>query len=363
MAAVETRIGRMSGLYACAAAKAALTSLLTGQKITKVSIALPELGKAEFVICDCSLERGIAHCSVLVNDADDMGARNEIRIDATVSIKRKKGVVVEAGTGIATTAGSCPGKRACTSTIDRATFLAIRHELADVLDENECHRGVKVVLSAHHCESLRYSAESDPIVLTFGTCKLYTVPATKEKLVGFLNKAMQSGLKLVVMTQSSFDEQSAYRRYTLSRSQVVNMGNYVGFMVRQAALRFRKILVVGHPAKLLKVLLDCYNTHSQKSVSILPWLKRQAEKEFWCGPIVQASLNAAYTAEGVIACIPSEQRLKFFNPIATRIEAKLKMYARSPVDVGVVLVNTNCHCIGCGNQARYWEEVGCLRLR
>jgi len=44
IAAVETRIGRMSGLYACAAAKAALTSLLTGQKITKVSIALPELG-------------------------------------------------------------------------------------------------------------------------------------------------------------------------------------------------------------------------------------------------------------------------------------------------------------------------------
>jgi len=123
IAAVETRIGRMSGLYACAAAKAALTSLLTGQKIAKVSIALPELGKAEFVICDCSLESGIAHCSVLVNDADDMGARNEIRIDAAVSIKRKKGVVVQAGTGIATTTGSCPGKRECTSTIDRATFL------------------------------------------------------------------------------------------------------------------------------------------------------------------------------------------------------------------------------------------------
>lgn len=368
---MNARTDNFLGMYACAAAKAALVMYLTRRHIDKVSITLPEIENSEFVIHDCLLENGVARCSVLVNGNDDVNAGNELIINAEVSIKRKKGVTVEAGKGIAGMTGSCLAKHAGRSTIDRATLVAIRQELSNVLDDFECHRGAQVVLSVHGGEKVdcrdTLSCSRDnrqmPIVISFGKLKPWSHPAIKENLVEILDAASRNGFHIVAMVQDGIGEHAVHRRYILGTTQVVNINNYVGFMVRQAAVRFKKVLVVGHPGKLLKILLDCYNTQTQKSASALPYLKREAEKEFWCGPTVQATLMVAPTAEGVIACIPLEERQKFFKPIATRIEAKLKMYARSPVDVGVVLVDTDCHCLGLGDRARSWEVDGWLQLR
>jgi cobalt-precorrin-5B (C1)-methyltransferase len=331
-----------TGMCACAAAKAALTTLLRRQHDDSVTITLPAQNAIEFAVDEWSLSNGIARCGVSAKNDAAASAGDGLKITAEVSIRRKKGIAIESSSGIG---------------IDRTAHAIIRRELENVLDENECHRGVQVTFSSS-CGDW-----APPVNISFGACKPPAVPAVKSNLTGLLDQAKEYGFNLVAMTQGEVDRFATHRRYSLSCAQVIEIHNYVGYMVRQAALRFNKVLVVGHPGKLFKIHLGCYNTHTQKSVSIVPHLKRRAAEHSWCGQAIVNAMSDAFTAEDVIACIPPEQRLKFFDPLARQIESRLKMYARSPIDVGVMLVNKKAHVVGCGRQARQWEENGCLRLR
>jgi cobalt-precorrin-5B (C1)-methyltransferase len=305
-----------------------------------------------------------------MDGGDDPDCTSGLMIYAEVSLKRRKRIVVEGGPGVGTV--TRPGLQIPVgeSAINRTPRLMITRELGNILDEHECHKGAHVTISAPGGEDVAQKTFNPKlgivggisIIGPTGKVKPYSIPATKKSLVLLLDQAKAHGYQLVVMVPGNSGEKAAHRRYSLPAEQVAQMGNYVGYMVREAARRFEGVLVLGHPGKLLKILLDCYNTHCQKSASALPLVKDLVREQFWYGA-VEKQIVVSPTVEGVVSSIPPEERIGFFSLIASRIEKRLKGYARVPIDVGVVLVDMDSHCIGCGQQARAWEENGCLRLR
>jgi len=364
------RTGYTTGSCATAAAKAALKMLLTGRVIPGITIHLPGGEEAAFALFESSITEGVARCAVKKDGGDDPDVTSGLMIHAEVSITRRKGITITGGEGVGTV--TKPGLRipVGASAINRTPRLMITRELEDVLDQHDCHKGAHVVISVPGGDAVAQKTFNPKlgivggisIIGTTGKVKPFSVPAVKKSLILFLEQAKAHGFPLVVMAPGNIGERAAHRRYYLGGEQVVQMSNYVGYMIRQAAKRFDKALILGHPGKLLKILLNCYNTHSQKSASALPFIKRLVQKQAWPGP-VKDTINLSPTVEGVVACIPPKERFAFFNPLATEIENKLKQYARAPADIGVVLTDMDCYCIGCGKQAAQWEENGCLRLR
>jgi cobalt-precorrin-5B (C1)-methyltransferase len=301
---------------------------------------------------------------------DDPDVTGGLLIYAEVSMVRRKGVNIRGGEGVGTV--TKPGLQVPVgwSAINPVPRSMIRGELENLLDCHGCHRGVSVTISIPGGEEIAARTFNPKlgieggisIIGTTGIVKPYSVSAVKKSLVLFLDQACAHGITMPVLVPGNVGERAAHRRYALRTEQVAQMSNFVGYMVRQAAKRFHRVLVLGHPGKLLKVLLDCYNTHSQKSASPLPMVREKAAAQFWFPPIAE-QLVISPTVEGVISCIPPEHRFGFFNPMATGIERRLRGYARGPLDVGVVLVNMEGHCVGSGPRARRWEEDGCLRLR
>lgn len=364
------RSGYTTGSCATAAAKAALQMLLTGHLCESVCITLPRGEPATFAVHDSRMTDGIARCAVLKDGGDDPDCTNGLMVYADVTLRRRKKITLEGGPGVGTV--TKPGLQIPVgeSAINRTPRAMIRRELENILDEHECHKGAHVVISVPGGEDVAQKTFNPKlgitggisIIGTTGKVKPYSIPAIKKSLVLFLEQAKAHGYQLVVMVPGNIGERAAHRRYSLPAEQVAQMSNYVGYMIRQAAKRFDRALVLGHPGKLLKILLDCYNTHSQKSVSALPLVKKLTRDQLWYNA-AEEQILASPTVEGVVSSIPPEERLGFFSPIASIIENKLKSYARTPIDAGVVLVDMESHCIGCGQQARAWEENGCLRLR
>lgn len=364
------RSGYTTGSCATAASKAALRMLLSGNVINAVCITLPCGEKAEFKLHDYKIVNGVARCGVQKDGGDDPDCTNGLMIYAEVKTKRHKGVIIEGGLGIGIV--TKPGLHIPVGeyAINRIPRLMIKRELENVLDEYGCHRGVHVKISVPGGEKTALRTFNPKlgivggisIIGTTGKVKPYSVPAVKKSMILFLDQAKACGYKLPVLVPGNIGEKAAHRRYVLGNEQVVQMSNYVGFMVRQASKRFDNVIVLGHPGKLLKINLGCYNTHSQKSISPVPYIKKKASEQLWYGSVKNGMCNMP-TVEGVIGCIPERKRFELFNPLASKIERRLKGYVRSALDIGVVLVDMNSSCIGLGRNARYWEGRECLQLR
>ena len=88
------RTGYTTGSCAAAAAKAAVTALLTGELVERVSIHLPVGREVEFAVHRCQrLDGGRVVCSVLKDGGDDPDATHGAEICATVSLAPADGGV------------------------------------------------------------------------------------------------------------------------------------------------------------------------------------------------------------------------------------------------------------------------------
>jgi len=364
------RTGYTTGSCACAAAKAALTMLLRNRQIETITITLPSGKKVEFPVSNTLIHNGTARCAVVKDSGDDPDVTNGLSIFADVSIKRRKGVQIEGGEGIGKV--TKPGLQIPVgeSAINPVPRKMIISELEDLLDAHECHKGVHVIISVPGGEKIAEKTFNPKlgiiggisIIGTTGVVKPYSVPAIKKSLLLFVDQAKALGHNFIVLVPGNIGEKAAHKQYFLNTTQVAQMSNYVGFMVKKSSLKFDKILIVGHPGKLLKIILGCFTTHSQKSISPVPWLQKQV---LACPRITinKQDIIISPTVEGIISCIPAGDRLSVFSPMASRIEKKLRGYTTSPVNIGVVLTDMDGNCIGCSDQVRYWEEHGFLKLR
>jgi cobalt-precorrin-5B (C1)-methyltransferase len=364
------RTGYSTGSCAAAAAKAAIMMLLSKKPVNSIIIDLPCGESAEFSIHDQKYDNAFARCAVKKDGGDDPDITSGLFIYADVSLNKRKGVIIEGGDGVGKV--TKPGLQIPVGewAINPVPRKMIQHELESLLDEYECHKGAHVVISVPDGSEIAKKTFNPKlgiiggisIIGTTGKVKPFSNVAVKKSLILFLEQAKAHNYSLIVMTPGNLGEKAARQRYILGDEQVVQISNYVGYMVRQGVSRFDKILVMGHPGKLLKIILGCFTTHSQKSISPLPWLREQVSRQTWYKN-TDDNLKHSPTVEGVITCIPSEYRLPFFSIFASKIEHILRGYAKAPVEIGVVLTDMSGNCIGCGKQALLWEKEKCLQLR
>jgi len=364
------RTGYSTGSCATAAAKAALKMLLSKKTVNSIIITLPNGENAEFSIYDQKYDNAFAKCAVKKDGGDDPDITSGLLIYAEAKLNKRKCVIIKGGEGVGKV--TKPGLQIPVGewAINPVPRKMIHHELENLLDDFECHKGVHVVISVPQGLEIAKKTFNPKlgivggisIIGTTGKVKPFSNVAVKKSLILFLEQAKAQNYSLIVMTPGNLGEKAARQRYILGEEQVVQISNYVGYMVRQAVLRFDKILIIGHPGKLLKIILGCFNTHSQKSISPLPWLREQVSRQTWYKN-TDDNLKNILTVEGIITCIPHDYRLSLFNNFASKIENILKRYAKKTTQIGVVLTDMSGNCIGFGKQALIWEKEKCLQLR
>lgn len=348
------RTGFTTGACAAAAAKAAATLLCEGVAPETVEIDLPEGRRVRFSVVRSGLAAHGAHAAVCKDAGDDPDVTHQALIIAEVAFAEGDDVQFAAGegVGIVTKPGLsvAPGEPA----INPAPRQMIRQALREVTP-----RGLHVTVSIPGGRELaartfnpRLGIEGGlSIIGTTGIVKPFSVPALTASLQCALDVAAAGGVRAPVLVPGNIGERAAHRNLRLDPGQTVQVSNHWGFMLDRAAQesRFERLLVLGHPGKLAKLIDGEWDTHSSNSASAVGIVVRIAKEV--CGAPVPESA----TVEGIFeACGPARSG-RLGNALAVAVLAAITARIGSAKSPGVALINMAGDILGTEGDLTPWK--------
>lgn len=356
------REGYTTGACAAAAAKAAALMLFSQQPVEIVEITLPAGKQLRLSTLERVLGREIASCAIEKDGGDDPDNTHGLRIFAQVKKVSNHGgerVVIRGGqgVGIVTKPGlQIPVGEAAINPVPR---LMIRREVERVLP-SDCE--VEVTISVPGGEEIAKRTFNPrlgiiggiSILGTTGIVKPMSEEAFKASLALQLQIAVAKGLKEIVLTPGNIGEKIAKEKLDLNPEAIVQMSNFVGFMLDECRENgIEKILLLGHHGKLVKVAGGIFHTHSRVA---------DAKKEIIASHAVLVGANretvarilAANTAEEVLGIIEEKELGEVFNLLATKVSQKVSQHVYEEIEVGCILVSLTGKILGMDQRGQEW---------
>ena len=324
----ELKIGYTTGSCATAATKAALLSLITGEKTEKVSITLPS-GEMIYIPTRVILsEEGKASAVVIKDAGDDPDVTHGKEIVSTIALNADhKGVrfLQGKGVGMITLPGlDIPiGEPAINKTprmmMKREIFKVLRHY--EDLFTNGLQTGVDVTISVPEGEELAKKTFNPRLGIVGGISIIGTSgvvkPFSSAAFIGSIRREMQVakalGCKHIVINSGAKSEKYIKKLYPDFLSNAfVHYGNFIGDAIEIAKEEgFQKLtmgIMLGKAVKLAEGNLD---THSKKVVMNKDFLKSIAQ-EAKCEVEVLDKIDQITMARQLWDIIPSSNQ-SFFH--------------------------------------------------
>ncbi|MEA4871662.1 MAG: cobalt-precorrin-5B (C(1))-methyltransferase CbiD [Synergistaceae bacterium] len=318
----KLREGYSTGSCAAAAAKAAAIRAMLGTCPQEVEITTPE-GK-KFILPIIGFKDG--SFGVIKDAGDDPDSTNGLLIKASVKTSDSRGeVTFEAGegVGIVTLPGlKVPVGEPAINPVPRAMIeRAVREVIGD--------RSAAVTISVPRGAEVAKRTFNPRLGIVGGISILGTTGRVKpmneasllESLTLELNTHTAVGRKAIAVAFAGTGETALRNAYRIKNRAVVQCGNYIGYLLEESArLGLNKLLIGGHPGKLLKVTAGTFNTHNRTGGGAREALCTQAAIEGVSSEIIR-NLYESSTIEEAIGLL-SNNELDFLWDKLAHITAK-----------------------------------------
>jgi cobalt-precorrin-5B (C1)-methyltransferase len=252
-----------------AAAKAAALWLTTGECPERVEIETPTGRTLGLDVLPCSP----GCCGVVKDAGDDPDATDGLTVVVRVELPeggnlRENTVEFRAGEGVGTV--TLPGLKVPVG--EPAINPVPRRMIEEALRGAVGPRPAVVTVSVPGGEEIAKRTFNPrlgivggiSILGTRGTVRPMDEGAMLESLTLELNTHAALGKKAISLTFGGTGEAAMRKAFGLEGRCVVQVGNLVGFVLDEAErLGFDRILLCGHPGKLLKVAAGSFNTHNR----------------------------------------------------------------------------------------------------
>ncbi|MEP9412358.1 MAG: cobalamin biosynthesis protein CbiD [Candidatus Brocadia sp.] len=406
---MSLRSGYTTGSCATAAAKAATIGLFQKNIPDVVEIGTPAGIKLELKILDKQLSDNAAGCAVQKDAGDDPDVTNGCLVHARVERTYGKTIEIDGGEGVGRV--TKPGLQVPVghAAINPVPRRMIENAVREVIGHGI---GAKVIISVPNGRILGEKTFNPKIGIvggisiigTTGIVRPMSEDAFKMSLLCGLDIARGIGYETVVLVPGSLGERAILNLVNIPKDQIIQMSNFVGFMLKAARKRhFKKIILAGHPGKLAKLLRGDFHTHSSVSkpandiladiiekqiqnkeeglevrgkkteVKHPTPIKGFAENEkFLAGnnPTKDISisntmlnrLKGVSTVEGIVELLSDYRYLSVMDEVAERIEDKIQSFYKgeqqfAPPEVGVILFDMKGSIIGISDSAQSWLNL------
>ncbi len=342
------RRGFTTGTYSAAAAKAAV-SMLFGVPIDTVKVELPIGAEVKIKISKAFKEKGKAVCCVVKDAGDDPDVTHKAEICVKAK-KISKGIELKGGEGVGIVTKPGLQVRVGEPAINPVPRKMIFNEIKKVLPKGA---GVEVTVFVPKGEELAKKTMNErlgivggiSILGTTGVVEPMSEEAFKESLVPQIGVALAQGYKEVVLTPGRIGEKNALK-LGIPEDAIVQMGNFVGFMLRECAKRgVEKAVLFGHVGKLTKVAAGFFNTHSKISDSRIETITRHAIKLGIEEDIICMVMDAN-TAEHALQILKDKSKLHIFDSIAEEVVRKAVEFAGGKMEIGAALLSLDGEIVG-----------------
>ena len=413
---MSLRFGYTTGSCATAAAKAAAMGLFERYIPDEVEIDTPIGIKLRLKILNKQLSDNVSVCAVQKDAGDDPDVTNGCYVHARVERNFSETIEIDGGEGVGRV--TKPGLQIPVghAAINPVPTRMIENAVREVIGKNT---GAKVVISVPNGKNLAGKTFNPRLGIIGGISIIGTTvivrpmsdDAFKTSLLCGLDIARGIGYETVVLVPGNLGERSILRLANIPKDQIIQISNFVGFMLDAARKRnFKKIILAGHPGKLVKLLRGDFNTHSTVSKPandiLIDIIERQVQnrdqgsgimgqKPLSRNPtpnprspipskelvknkrssqdksIIEGippsnaifdSLKEVSTVEGIVELLRDYKSLSIMNDVAKQIEAKVVEYCKdeSPFahpEAGVILFDMNGSIIGISDSAQTWLNL------
>lgn len=269
------RRGWTTGACATAAAKSALTALITGTFPDPVTITLPKGEQPSFPLAFETLADGYASAGIVKDAGDDPDVTHGATIIATVRLMRPGfGIrfVAGAGVGTVTLAGlPIPVGEPAINPVPRQMMQEV---VTTICSEHGLPPDVEITISIPEGEILAEKTWNPrlgirgglSILGTTGIVKPFSCSAWIHSIHRGIDVARAAGLTHVLGATGSTSEAAAQNIYHLPEIALLDMGDFAGGLLKYLRNHpIDKLTIAGGFAKLTKLAQGALDLHSGRS--------------------------------------------------------------------------------------------------
>jgi cobalt-precorrin-5B (C1)-methyltransferase len=265
------RRGFTTGSCAAAAAKAAAGMLLTGEPCETVALATPGGSLLTLTVRNPEIGADYALCAVQKDSGDDPDVTDGCLVYARVT-RSEPGVTIRGGEGIGRVTKPGLDQPVGEAAINSVPRRMIREACEAVCRETQYTGGLAVTISipgggdlAKRTFNSRLGIEGGLSVLgTTGIVEPMSEAAILDTIRAELAVLRAGGQRELLLTVGNYGDGFARDILGLSLDHRVQCSNFIGETLASAAERgFRRVLLVGHIGKLVKLGIGVTNTHSR----------------------------------------------------------------------------------------------------
>ena len=266
------RCGYTTGSCATAAAKAAATMLLTGERVATVRIDTPKGVVLELEPLEVELAEQYVSCAIRKDSGDDPDDTNGVLVFAKVEKVAEPGVHIEGGVGVGRV--TTPGLACAVGgpAINPTPRRMITAEVGSVMEQAGYSEGLLVTISIPEGVEIAKKTFNPRLGIIGGLSVLGTSgivePMSEKALIETMYVEMRAqkarGNKHLLVFFGNYGEDFTRDVMQLDLEGAVTCSNFVGELLDYAVfLGFETLLLIGHSGKLVKLAQGVMNTHSK----------------------------------------------------------------------------------------------------
>ncbi len=356
----ELRSGYTTGTCAAAVAKASAYMLLHQKKIEHVSVTLPNGSDVYIELNHLRFDTSCAFSSTIKDAGDDPDITHGIEIQAEARLLPNHEIKITAGKGIGRATKPGLAVKVGEPAINPVPQKMIYEAVKEILPENT---GIEILLCIPEGAEIAKKTfnpklgivDGISILGTTGIVKPMSEEALKDSLVLKLKQLAAFGITAAVFSPGNYGKAFSHEQFNYEEDKIVLTSNYIGFMLEQAVRNnFRRIILIGHIGKLVKLAGGIFQTHSRVA---------DARKEVLASHYLMFSQDVsvfhkimeANTLEETTDFIPETD---FWNYLATTIKTRAEEFIYKELSIEVILFSQKKRMVGSTSEAiKYMEEL------
>ena len=269
----KMRFGYTTGSCAAAACKGACLMLLGKEKLTSVPLMTPKGILLDLELHDIQISENQVTCAVKKDAGDDPDTTNGILVYATVWKTDTAGIVIDGGVGVGRVTRPGLSQKVGEAAINPVPRAMILREAEEAAVSHDYEGGLKVVISVPEGVEIGKKTFNPRLGITGGISILGTsgivepmsIQAMIDTLQIELRQTAAQGHRGVILTPGNYGQDFLRQcGWGGGRIPVIRCSNFVGEALDGAAAEgFKRVLLVGHVGKLVKLAGGIMNTHSR----------------------------------------------------------------------------------------------------
>lgn len=341
----QLRCGYTTGSCAAGAAKAAAEMLLSGKECTQIELMTPAGVLLHLDIHDINRAQTSVSCAVIKDSGDDPDATRGISVYAAVS-KCESGIIIEGGEGIGIVTRPGLDQPVGSPAINSGPRRMITEAVMEIAEKYRETCGFRIVISAPQGIEITKKTFNPRMGIEGGISIIGTTgivePMSNQAIVDTIrteaNMRKAAGEQTLILTVGNYSEHFVSLQLPDLSARCVMCSNFIGEAVDIGiALGFRRILLIGHIGKLVKLGSGIMNTHSS-------YADGRMETLIACAALAGAPLAVL---QQISSCVTTDAALevlsgcptadKTLSVLTERIAHYLNLRTKGEAEIGAVI--------------------------